>query len=157
MHLSCAFKIILYKDYRYFGLQNGDGCYCGNDDSKLVPVSPDECDQPCSGDSNEICGASWRLSVYGPNQIVNVSAATTASSNEIPVETTTDSELDPQDTTTGAVTTVSQEFSTSYRKTCQFNADGNGAIFDTGSLYGNHMRKGYEQKLHQSFSKAFYV
>ena len=64
-------------DYKYFGLQNGDGCYCGNDDSKFVPVAPDECDHPCSGNENEICGSSWRLSVYGPNQVIDLSTAKT--------------------------------------------------------------------------------
>ena len=63
--------VILKKDFKYFGLQNGDGCYCGNDDSKFVPVAPEECDHPCSGDENEICGASWRLSVYGPKTITD--------------------------------------------------------------------------------------
>lgn len=67
------------KDYGYFGLQNGDGCFCGNDDSKFLPVAPEECDHPCSGDSNEICGSSWRLSVYGPNHVIDFQTATPTS------------------------------------------------------------------------------
>ena len=51
----------------YFGVQNGDACYCGNDDSRFLPVPESECDQPCAGDENQICGSSWRLSVYDSN------------------------------------------------------------------------------------------
>jgi len=51
----------------YFGVQNGDACYCGNDNSRFLPVPASECDQPCTGDRNQICGSSWRLSVYESN------------------------------------------------------------------------------------------
>ena len=56
----------LKKDYRYFGLQNSEECYCGNDDSKFIPAPTRECNYPCSGSQDEKCGASWRLSAYGP-------------------------------------------------------------------------------------------
>lgn len=56
------------EDYYYFGVENGDSCYCGNDDSKFIPVPTNECDKPCAGNTTEICGGSWRLSVYGPNR-----------------------------------------------------------------------------------------
>ena len=76
-----SIKIIPNQDYKYFGLQNGDSCYCGNDDSHFLPVAPEECDHPCSGNGNENCGSSWRLSVYGPNIINDVSPATTESAS----------------------------------------------------------------------------
>ena len=53
----------------YFGVQNGDSCYCGNDDSKFIPVAKEECNQPCSGDETQICGAMWRLNVYENDSI----------------------------------------------------------------------------------------
>ena len=85
--------IILNQDYKYFGLQNGDSCYCGNDDSHFLPVAPEECDHPCSGNANENCGSSWRLSVYGPNIIkdsttTTESPTTQSSVTELPAITT---------------------------------------------------------------------
>lgn len=40
-------------------------CFCGD----TIPSSDDalsesECDSRCAGDSNEICGGGWRLSLY---------------------------------------------------------------------------------------------
>ena len=52
------------KEFKYYGLRNGDGCYCGNDDAKFIPAPLSECDSPCSGDQNQICGGSWRLNVF---------------------------------------------------------------------------------------------
>ena len=80
------------KDYDYFGVQNGDGCYCGNDDSKFIPVPKGECNKPCTGNPSEICGDSWRLSVYGPRSITpqlitTTTSATTTSTTTIPVTT----------------------------------------------------------------------
>ena len=89
------------EDYDYFGVQNGDGCYCGNDDSKFIPVPKGECNKPCTGNPSEICGDSWRLSVYGPRSITpqfkstttsttilsSTTSATTTSTTTIPVTT----------------------------------------------------------------------
>ena len=98
--------IILNQDYKYFGLQNGDSCYCGNDDSQFVPVPPEECDHPCSGNANEKCGSSWRLSVYGPNKIIDVSPRTTTMSTSSASSTRTATEL-TSTTTTESPTTQS--------------------------------------------------
>ena len=116
------------KDYSYFGLQDGDGCYCGNDDSKFIPVNPSECNQPCSGNKNEICGASWRLSVYGPNSVTDA----------LPEITTDMPTTAPMTTNTEAPETSSPS-----DNTCQFDRIGDGAIFDTGEPYGANMRHGY--------------
>ena len=48
----------------YAGLENGDGCYCGNSEDKFIPTDPEECNAPCTGNSTEFCGGSWRLQVY---------------------------------------------------------------------------------------------
>lgn len=45
-------------------MENGNGCYCGNDDSKFIPTPSSECDSPCTGNQNQICGGSWRLNVF---------------------------------------------------------------------------------------------
>ena len=59
---SCA---NICSDYEFFGVQGGNECYCGNDDSKFLPTPiSEECNRPCSGDSSQICGSSWRMNVY---------------------------------------------------------------------------------------------
>ena len=52
------------KDYEYFGLQNGDECHCGNKDTHFIPTHPSSCNKRCNGDRTQICGGSWRLTVY---------------------------------------------------------------------------------------------
>jgi len=48
----------------HFGLENGEDCYCGKEYPKFIPTHPSECDTHCSGNSDEICGGSWRLSLH---------------------------------------------------------------------------------------------
>jgi hypothetical protein len=51
--------------YRYFGLEYGNECYCGNaihTSSEQKPLS--ECNMPCAGDPEQLCGAGFRLSTY---------------------------------------------------------------------------------------------
>ena len=60
-HIIC---IIRFKEFEYYGVQNGDECYCGDNDSKFILTDPIECNKPCVGDSSERCGASWRMNVY---------------------------------------------------------------------------------------------
>ena len=83
------------KGYRYFGVENGDSCYCGSDDTKFVPVPTFECNQRCSGNQDQICGGSWRLSVYGP--VITTSTTTKTTSTE---EITTTYILDTTEATT---------------------------------------------------------
>jgi len=50
--------------YTYFGIQNGDECYCGNSYAAYGSAGESQCSMPCAGNSNEICGGQWRNSVY---------------------------------------------------------------------------------------------
>ncbi|KAL1955711.1 hypothetical protein VTO42DRAFT_8183 [Malbranchea cinnamomea] len=51
--------------YRFFGLEYGRECFCGNtQSSESTLVADSECSMPCGGDGSKICGASNRLSVY---------------------------------------------------------------------------------------------
>jgi hypothetical protein len=49
--------------FRYAGLKYYGVCYCGSSLDSLT-VDTSECQQPCSGDPNEICGGDNALSVY---------------------------------------------------------------------------------------------
>ena len=49
----------------YFAVQDGFGCWCGNSLQEEKTLKDDsECNDLCSGDSSQFCGASWRNSLY---------------------------------------------------------------------------------------------
>ena len=52
------------KDFNFFGLQNGDECLCGNDDSNIIPTHEFECNMRCNGNDDQFCGGLWRVNVY---------------------------------------------------------------------------------------------
>ena len=95
-------------------------------------MAPDECDHPCSGNENEICGSSWRLSVYGPNQIIDLSTPKATMST-------------PSVSTTTITTTAPTSTTTTMTKAddCRFDEVDEITIFDTGSQYKNNRRNGY--------------
>jgi len=50
---------------KFFGLQNGHACFCGNSYGNQGGQAPDDdCNLPCSGDPNSICGGPCRNSIY---------------------------------------------------------------------------------------------
>lgn len=49
--------------YPYFGTQWSRECYCGVD-APTVSAPASECNMPCTGDDNELCGAGMRLNAY---------------------------------------------------------------------------------------------
>ena len=57
------------KDYKYFGTEYGDECYCGSyldDTSRSANLT--QCNMVCAGDQYEYCGASGVLELYqNPN------------------------------------------------------------------------------------------
>ncbi|XP_071123435.1 sialate:O-sulfotransferase 1-like [Mytilus edulis] len=63
------------KGYMYSGTQYGFECYCGDDPYQHCPdkyVQDYDCDMECYGDSGQMCGGFWRMSVYktGSNDYV---------------------------------------------------------------------------------------
>ncbi|XP_013393429.1 uncharacterized protein LOC106161105 isoform X2 [Lingula anatina] len=53
------------RGYRYFGLQDGEECRCGNSYGYYGKASSEsECDHSCAGNSSQICGGNWRNGVY---------------------------------------------------------------------------------------------
>ncbi|KAL4233177.1 hypothetical protein ACF0H5_007861 [Mactra antiquata] len=60
----CVEFCIKTKGHTYAGTENGSECYCGNviPQDKLRPDS--ECNYVCKGDSTQICGGEWRLTIY---------------------------------------------------------------------------------------------
>ena len=52
------------SEYRFYGVQAGHECHCGDSDYNLLPSLELECNTPCEGNSSQICGGSWRMNVY---------------------------------------------------------------------------------------------
>jgi len=51
--------------YVFAGVQAGNQCYCGNSNISSTWHAPaSECNMPCSGNSNEICGGNMRMNVF---------------------------------------------------------------------------------------------
>ncbi|XP_019624450.1 PREDICTED: uncharacterized protein LOC109470109 [Branchiostoma belcheri] len=64
--------------YIYFGMQVASECYCGTDNNfaNLGTTRPDsECISPCSGNSAEMCGGGYRISIYRPGRIATITAS----------------------------------------------------------------------------------
>ena len=52
---------------RYAGVQYSEECHCGEegaDYNRLGLKRDHECDMDCDGNSDEICGGEWRMSIY---------------------------------------------------------------------------------------------
>ena len=65
--------------FRYFGLENGNECFCGNSVSSSS-AGPEECGMSCAGDGNFDCGGGWRLTVYESIPEDDLSACSTTRS-----------------------------------------------------------------------------
>jgi hypothetical protein len=53
-------------DYKYFGVEYGRECYCGNtlNEGSVLTVKQEDCSFACPGDKSQLCGAGQRLSLY---------------------------------------------------------------------------------------------
>jgi hypothetical protein len=54
----------LCADYKYFGVQYGYECFCGNAYGSQGNASDSDCNTACYGDSSTMCGGAGRNSVY---------------------------------------------------------------------------------------------
>jgi len=53
------------NDFTYSGVQYFHECFCGNVEPPTTKLrTRSECDAPCTGDSDKMCGGSWRMNVY---------------------------------------------------------------------------------------------
>jgi hypothetical protein len=66
--MSPEFCSDLCSGFRFFGLQAGFGCFCGNDYGNNGGKAQDgECDMPCSGSPSIMCGSGQHNSIYAVN------------------------------------------------------------------------------------------
>lgn len=52
--------------------QNGDECHCGDDPLAYQNGPENRCNKRCYGDSEQICGGEWRLSMYNTSMLTVV-------------------------------------------------------------------------------------
>ena len=50
--------------YSLYGLEHYGNCICGNAPPTIDPRPDSECDKPCHGDSNQICGGFNRINIF---------------------------------------------------------------------------------------------
>jgi hypothetical protein len=55
------------RGFAYAGTQYGSYCFCGNSYGRYGSQGR-PCDQPCSGNGNQICGGAWANSVYSTSE-----------------------------------------------------------------------------------------
>ena len=58
------------KNYLYAGVQYYSTCHCGNEISRKVVRPQSECNTPCEGNSNQMCGGEWRTNIYENSDIL---------------------------------------------------------------------------------------
>ncbi|KAL0932499.1 copper radical oxidase [Colletotrichum truncatum] len=154
----------LCANYRYFGLEFGKECFCGNEYNKALEKPAGDCYMKCSGNNGvEICGAGDRLSVYTtipqlcPNPTSHFGVCTTYAFYWLPRSRATTSEEDCRNEIYGArfwqnmaynayyyqsaasgggVSTCYGMFATVESPQCDFQSSNDNGDYGVGS-YGN--------------------
>ncbi|KAG8914028.1 hypothetical protein FRC01_004252 [Tulasnella sp. 417] len=75
---------------KYIGVESEKECYCGATLNVNQKVAATDCLSSCVGDPSEICGGSWRLTLFERNGATS-SASSSASSTSSTTSTTTSS------------------------------------------------------------------
>merc|ERR1711990_236573 len=65
MTVEMCLSICRRKGFGYSGLQARVECFCGDDiEKRLNYARRDKCSDKCAGNSNQICGGSYAMSLY---------------------------------------------------------------------------------------------
>ncbi|PNP50965.1 hypothetical protein THARTR1_08586 [Trichoderma harzianum] len=65
----------LSKGFSIAATEYGGQCYCGNDLVGSSKLAENQCTMACEGNSKEVCGGSWAISVYSKTGAVSMKAA----------------------------------------------------------------------------------
>ena len=61
----CRHQCFIEKGFAFAGVQNGNECWCGNDDPPIANLLPESaCNSACSGNNTQMCGAGLKNNVY---------------------------------------------------------------------------------------------
>ncbi|XP_065944763.1 uncharacterized protein [Magallana gigas] len=50
--------------FKYYGVEYGKECFCGNKLTTIKKMRDSDCLQPCTGDKTQACGGDWRIALY---------------------------------------------------------------------------------------------
>ncbi|XP_033098555.1 CUB and sushi domain-containing protein 3-like [Anneissia japonica] len=80
MTVSFCTDLCHRRGFLYSGLEAGNQCFCGNNFDPLnppngKPPNNDNCTEPCSGDSSQICGGELRIIIYKNDDFMNCSTS----------------------------------------------------------------------------------
>ncbi|KAG8809916.1 hypothetical protein FRC17_003176 [Serendipita sp. 399] len=87
--------------YSSAGVEYGGECFCDNVSYPPGPSgSMDECNMPCNGNGNEICGGASRILIYYKSPITATTTSTDSITPSVPTTTTTSTTTAPTETST---------------------------------------------------------
>jgi len=66
--------------YSYYGVENGNQCFCGSSINNNPSMSSN-CGTQCSGNNSETCGGVWAIDIYGPCATGGGSSSSSGSSS----------------------------------------------------------------------------
>uniref|UniRef100_A0A1I8JEG4 WSC domain-containing protein n=1 Tax=Macrostomum lignano TaxID=282301 RepID=A0A1I8JEG4_9PLAT len=75
MTVGRCYGLCKKKGFRFFGVQIGKQCWCGNHYGRYGRRDKRECRYQCRGDKTTYCGGSWRNDVYATGVVVASKAA----------------------------------------------------------------------------------
>ncbi|XP_056002002.1 kremen protein 1-like [Ostrea edulis] len=62
---QCRVSCTKQDKYKFFGLEAGFECFCGNEMNKIYKLRPRrECNMTCVGNVQETCGGLWRIEMF---------------------------------------------------------------------------------------------
>jgi len=63
-YMSKSLCNLLCIRYKYFGLQYGSQCWCGNRYGRYGHAKHSDCNKRCQGNRHSKCGGTWRNRIY---------------------------------------------------------------------------------------------
>lgn len=67
----CKEACFIDNSYAFCGLQNGNECFCGNEEPSPDDLLPDsDCNIPCKGNTKRMCGAGWKNNIFKKSGIM---------------------------------------------------------------------------------------
>ncbi|XP_069122284.1 uncharacterized protein [Argopecten irradians] len=119
-------EICVQDQYVYAGAQYRTQCFCGNSIDMTKQTDEDQCSTRCAGNSDDICGGTWRMSVYTTDPVTTTAeilTTTLAEATTTNIQTTTQAETTTTDiqTTTPAETTTTNIQTTTQAETTTTN------------------------------------
>ncbi|KAF8900122.1 glycosyl hydrolase family 71-domain-containing protein [Gymnopilus junonius] len=102
--------------YKYAGVEYGDECWCSNTLNSPGATSASDCNMPCAGQYNQICGAPWHINVYqyqaSPTTTSTVTSTTPTTTTTTASSATTTSTTSLSTTTSSTATTTTSKSAT---------------------------------------------